>query len=62
MSSSSEIKVLKKAFSDFECEDDLVWHSAAGLSRQLGLTAPELAEQFELFALNKYGLLQIVVC
>lgn len=53
MASASEIKQVKKAFSDFDCEDDLIWHSAAGLARQLGLTAAELAEQFELFALNK---------
>lgn len=54
MSSASEIKQVKKAFAEFECEDDLVWHSAAGLVLQLGLTASELAEQFEVFALKMY--------
>lgn len=53
MASSSDIKQLKKAFGEIECDDDLVWHSAAGLALQLGLAASELAEQFELFALNK---------
>eukprot|EP00892_Ulva_mutabilis_P001216 jgi/Ulvmu1/11095/UM070_0010.1 len=53
MASASEIKHFKKAFGEFECDDDLVWHSAAGLALQLGLSASVLAEQFELFALNK---------
>lgn len=53
MASASDIKQFRKAFAEFDCEDDMVWHSAVGLALQLGLAASELAEQFELFALNK---------
>jgi hypothetical protein len=51
----ADAKRLKKAFAEFECEDDAVWDSAAGLAAQFGMDAHELTEKYELFALNKYA-------
>lgn len=50
----ANIREVKGAFSDFECNDVAVWDSAVALAVQLGLDATELAEKYELFAMNKY--------
>lgn len=51
----ANIREVKTAFSDFECNDVAVWDSAVALAVQLGLDPSELAEKYELFAMNKYA-------
>jgi hypothetical protein len=51
----ANIRDVKDAFSDIECNDVAVWDSAVALAVQLDLGPTELAEKYELFAMNKYA-------